>query len=176
MRVLTAAISVTDVDQFVADIDQIHRDIGPVIQAFDARYIACARQLERAVELARRAYEQDTAVADSPAIEILLYAAGRRQIDQALTIGVGPSTSIAVFVVDGSITTDETIGRQTELERDVESALCARFDCVKSDVKSNRDEEMIVSYYEISQAERDATDATLCDIVCERVALLDVRK
>jgi KEOPS complex subunit Cgi121 len=38
------------------------------------------------------------------------------------------------------------------------------------------DEERVRTYFDIGEREIGATDATLSDLVCERVALLDVEK
>lgn len=74
-----------------------------VVQALDGRYVACARQLERAVELAERSFARAENVADDPALEILLYAAGTRQIDRALELGVDAGTGpVAIVVVQAA--------------------------------------------------------------------------
>jgi len=88
MELLECRLAIDDLDSFVTEIGAIGDRHGVTIQAFDSRYIADRPHLERAVKLADRAIERGENVARDRAVEILLYAAGRRQIDRALEMGV----------------------------------------------------------------------------------------
>jgi KEOPS complex subunit Cgi121 len=92
---------VEDVDDFVAELDAIGDDCGCAVTALDARYVAGRRHLEAAVERANRAFAREDAIADDRGIEVLLYAAGRRQIERALEMGVSEGRWPVVVVVDG---------------------------------------------------------------------------
>ena len=166
MRVLEGRLEIDDIDSFVVDIGEIADSHDVTIQAFDARYVAGRRHLERAVELADRAIDRGENVARDRAVEILLYAAGRRQIDRALEMGVSEGENRAVVVVDGE---GDEVGA-VEALREM-SAFVAEEPTLGTD-----DEETIRSYFAITDAERAATDATLADLVRERVALLEVEK
>ena len=164
MRVVTGTATVDDVDGFVERLDAIGERHGCAIQAFDARYVAGREQLERAVALAERAFERGENVARDRSVEILLYAAGRRQIDRALEMGVDPGDSRVVVVIDG----DDEAG-----------AVAALGDAVAVEdwpPGAHTNADRIADFYGITDAERGATDATLAELVCERVALLDVEK
>ncbi|TQQ83834.1 KEOPS complex component [Halonotius terrestris] len=169
MRTVAAATTIDDLDDFLAEIDAISEATGTAIQCFDADYVAGDRHLRRAVELAARAREQGTAVAREPAVEILLYAAGRRQINQALEMGVDEGETDVVSVVSGG---DEAVAEQRV--RELLGASDASND--NDDSIPLGDEETIKSFFDIGDAELGVVDGELEDIVIERVALLDVEK
>lgn len=164
MRVLTGTTEIDDLDAFVAELGSVGDEHGCAIQAFDARYVAGPEQLERAVALANRATERGEAIARSRSVEILLYAAGRRQINRAFEIGIEEGGQEIVIVVDGK---DES-GAIGALSEHVESG-----DWEPGD---RADEGLIAEFYGITEAERTATDASLEELVCERVALLVVER
>ena len=166
MALLLCELAIDDLDAFLGALTQIGDRYGSTVQAFDARYVAGPKHLERALTLADRALDRGTNVARDRAVEVLCYAAGRRQIDQALELGVTEGDTRAVFLVDGP---DET-GSVRALEDTLS------FEAVDTPLPWGRDEALIESYFSITAAERAATDATLEDLVCERVALLEVEK
>ncbi|UWG46382.1 KEOPS complex subunit [Halanaeroarchaeum sp. HSR-CO] len=149
------------VDAFVAELDGASRP-GTAVQAFDARYVAGRRHLETAVEHANRSMERGENVADDRAVEILCYAAGRRQIEQALEMGLEPGTSSVLVVVDGP---DEK-----RVAEEVETVVAP------DDAFGQTDPNLIANYFDVTDPERAASDASLQSLVCERVALLDVEK
>jgi KEOPS complex subunit Cgi121 len=165
MDLLECRLVIDDLDAFVATLNEIGAEHGATIQAFDARYVADRRHLGRAVELADRAIDRGENIARDRAVEILLYAAGRRQIDRALEMGVSEGENRAAVLVDGG---DESSAlaavRDLEAFRDSETSLEAP------------GEDTLQSFFEIPDRERAATDASLADLVRERVALLEVEK
>ena len=106
--------------------------------------------------------ERGENIADDRAGEILCYAAGRRQIQQALELGIGDGTTPVLIVVDGPD----------------EEGVAERVASVISpgEAFGHLDESRIVDFFDISETERSVTDASLQSLVCERVALLDVEK
>ncbi len=165
MELLECRLAVEDVDAFVARLGEIGEAHGTTIQAFDARYVADRDHLARAVELADRAFARGEAVARDRAVEILLYAAGRRQIDRALEMGVSEGESEAVVLVDG--------GDEAGALEAVRGLAAFR---TEAPTIEEPDEERLHSFFGITDAELAATDATLAELVSERVALLDVEK
>ncbi|QSX00594.1 KEOPS complex subunit Cgi121 [Haloterrigena alkaliphila] len=181
MELLECSLSIDDLDAFVADLGEIGERHGVTVQAFDARYVADRAHLERAVELADRAVARGENVARDRAVEILLYAAGRRQIDRALEMGVDEGENRAVILVDGGGSTGNEGGRDGgDAEADETAALedLADLEAVVATgpTLAEADEETLCSYFEITDAERGATDASLSALVRERVALLEVEK
>ncbi|MFW5917620.1 MAG: KEOPS complex subunit Cgi121 [Halorubrum sp.] len=100
-RVVCGTAAVDDLDAFLASLDAIADGSGAVVQAFDADLVVSDDHLRAATRLAARAIARGEAVARDPGVEILLYAAGRRQIDRALAIGISEGERrIAVLVAD----------------------------------------------------------------------------
>ena len=163
MRLVEGRATVEDVDVFVDELGSIGEEYDCAVQAFDARYAAGRRHLEAAVKRANRAFERDDAIADDRAVEILCYAAGRRQIRRAIEMGVGEGENAVAAVVDGE---------------DEEGAVAAMREFLEPAevVGSARDEERIREFFDVTDAEVEATDASLEDLVIERVALLVVEK
>lgn len=164
MELLTGTTGIADLDAFVADLDSVGSAFDCAIQAFDARYIAGFDHLARAVTLANRASERGETIARDRSVEILLYAAGRRQIDRAFEIGVSEGEQAVVIVVDG------------EDEKGAIAALAELVEPADWTPGERADEARITEFYGIDDPERAATDASLEALVCERVALLVVER
>lgn len=173
MELLECRVDIADLDAFVARLGGIGERHGVTIQAFDARYVAGRGHLERAVELADRAIDRGENVARDRAVEILLYAAGRRQITRALEMGVSEGRNRAVILVDSG--TDGG-SRDEDAETAALETLRERIDPDPEPTLETVDEARLCEFFEITDAERGATDATLDELVCERVALLEVEK
>jgi KEOPS complex subunit Cgi121 len=164
MELVEGRATVEDVDGFVARLGTIGDEHGCTVQAFDAHYIVSRRHLERALTLADRARERGEAVARERAVEILLYAAGRRQIERALELGVDEGDQPVVVLV----------ASEGGDERDAASAIETLLD--SNATLGSFDEERVRAFFDIEERELAATDAGLAALVCERVALLDVEK
>ncbi|WP_327050669.1 KEOPS complex subunit Cgi121 [Halomicrococcus gelatinilyticus] len=187
MRLVEGVASVDDVDAFLTRLGDAAATDDCAVQAFDARYVTGRAHLEAAVEHASRAFERGENVARDRAVEILLYAAGRRQIDQALAMGVGEGEQPVVVVVDcgggdGDVEGAEAMANDaaaTAVEdaeaatADVVADLLTPAETLDSDVT---DRELVREFFGVTEAELAATDADLADLVRERVALLDVEK
>lgn len=167
MKLIEGYADVDDLDAFLDRLNAIAADHGVTVQAFDARYVVGRTHLEHAVELADRAIAREENVAHDREVEILLYAAGRRQIDDALTMGVSEGrTPVVVLVSD-----DGGDGA-------AEAAAAAAVDDLVDPgaTLAEADAELVRSFFDVTAAELDAVDGDLADLVVERVALLDVEK
>jgi KEOPS complex subunit Cgi121 len=161
MELVEGRADIADLDAFLEAIDGIGANTESRIQVFDARYVVDRTHLERAVELATRAQERDEMIARELAVEILLYAAGRRQIQDALTMGVSEGSCPVVAVVVGG---DEASARERLAERlDPESTLGAP------------DEDRLMDFFDITEGELGVT-GDLAPLVHERVAMLVVNR
>ncbi|AXR76394.1 KEOPS complex subunit Cgi121 [Natrarchaeobaculum sulfurireducens] len=178
MRVLECRLAVDDLDSFVADLGTIGERHGVTIQAFDAHYVADRDHLERAVELADRAIERGENIARDRAVEILLYAAGRRQIDRALEMGVGEGENRAVILIDAGPSDDADGDTDRETRAAAACEQVRGLDAIGSQEPTleRTDAETLCAFFDITEAERAATDASLSALVRERVALLEVEK
>ena len=173
MRVVEGYADVDDVDDFVAELDRVGSEFDCAVTALDARYVAGRRHLEAAVERANRAFTRDDAIADDRAIEILLYAAGRRQISRALEMGVGAGRGPVVVVVDAG----EGVSDDGEPGDEVAAAeaVAALLDPAEV-LGTERDEARLCEFFDVPDIELAATDASLEDLVVERVSLLAIEK
>jgi len=171
VRLVEGEVDVDDVDAFVAELDGIAAETGATIQAFDARYVVNRRHLERAVELADRAIDRGENVARDRAVEILLYAAGRRQITDALELGVSAGQNRVVVLVDSGEAADGT-----DAEADAAAALRSDVLDAVEPTLGEYDAERVRAYFDVGDAELDVVDGDLETLVLERVALLVVEK
>lgn len=169
MELVEGEATVEDVGEFVTWLDGIGDDYGCTVQAFDARAVVSRAHLARALELADRARERGEAVARDRGVEVMLYAAGRRQIDRALELGVreGRGPVVVVVAADGA---DDPV----QAERAAASAVAEEVD--PCETLGHYDLERVWSYFDITDVELAATDAGLETLVLERVALLDIEK
>lgn len=156
----------TDVEALLAALDGVAADHGVVAQAFDARYVADRDHLRRAVDLAARERERGENVADDPAMEVLLYAAGRRQIDRALAMGASAGDP-SVVVLAG-----EVEGADEASAADAVRAL----DSFDAAAVTPGDEPTLRDFFDVSEAELAAAAGDLVGLVHERVALLVVER
>jgi KEOPS complex subunit Cgi121 len=152
-----------DVESFVDDLAEIGSRHDVTVQAFDARYVVSRRHLERALELADRERARGAGIARDRGIEITLYAAGRRQIDRAMEMGVSPGGSPVVVLVDGP-------GAESAATAAVRELLPA------AETLGDYEERRVREFFDVGAAELDATDAGLEALVLERVALLVVER
>ena len=172
MRLIEGTVHVDDVDAFVAALDSIASEANATIQAFDARYIVGRRHLERAVELADRAIDRDENVARDRAVEILLYAAGRRQITDALELGVSVGNNRVVVLVDSA----EGVTDSDDTEADAATVVRSDVLDAAEPTLGDYDPERVCEYFDVNDAELDVVDGDLEALVLERVALLVVKK
>ncbi|MFC6615400.1 KEOPS complex subunit Cgi121 [Halopenitus salinus] len=191
-RFLVGTTSIDDLDAFLGRVRSIRRETGAVVQVVDARYVVSTTQLERAVARAERAFERGEEVARDHAVETLLYAAGRRQIDDALEMGVDEGETPAIGIAYAS-SEERNEGSSAADGVDVEVALDRLADLFadgaaldpddsaaptgsRERVAERTDEDRVRAFYDVSDRELAATDGTLADVIEERVALLDVEK
>jgi len=163
MRIVEGVLTISDLDAFVSRLGEIGEAHGVTIQAFDAHYIVDRAHLEKAVELADRAFERGENIADDRAVEILLYAAGRRQINRALELGVDTGECPAVIVVESG---DEAAAA---------NAVRALDGYESAETLGEYDPARVREWFDVGAAEL-GTGAGLSDVVRERVALLVVEK
>jgi KEOPS complex subunit Cgi121 len=173
MRLLRGRVG--EADALLEALRAVGEDHGVTVQAFDAGLVADDEQLRRAVALADRARERGEAIARDRAVEILLYAAGRRQIERALEMGVDDGGAAVVLV-------DDPDGEGTD-PTDTEATAVAAVRALEgfdsdpvADGDAGPDEARLCDFFDVGERERAATDASLAELVVERVALLVVER
>jgi KEOPS complex subunit Cgi121 len=169
MELVECETDIDDLDAFVDAVDDVAERFAVTVQAFDARYVVGRAHLERAVELADRAIDRDEAIARDRGMEILLYAAGRRQINRALAMGVSEGGVPAVILVDSPV-------EETGAERQAADAVRELSAVTPAETLGAYDTETVRDFFDITAAELDAADGDLSALVGERVALLTVEK
>lgn len=183
MEVVEGTARIDDVEAFLGKLDAVADEHGVTIQAFDARYVVGREHLERAVELATRAIDRGETIAREEGVEILLYAAGRRQINRALEMGVAEGEwPVVAVVVDtdrespGCDPADDesSAGDSTDRERAAAADLREHLD--PAETLGKYDEPRVCEFFGVTDGEREATAGDLADLVCERVALLVVER
>jgi KEOPS complex subunit Cgi121 len=96
--------TIKNIDLFVQKLLAFSKEEDLVIQACDARVIYGKDHLISAATHAKRAFQQGTNATNSLALEILLYAAGERQIQKAIQkIGVKKGKQQIVFILIDSL-------------------------------------------------------------------------
>ncbi len=164
MRVLERTAVVEDTDKYLTSLDNLRDEHGVIVQAFDARYVVSRLHVEEAVSKARRSFDRGENVADTVSMEVLLYAAGTRQIDVATRMGLRRGEHDAVFVVDGDGDKEE-------------AADAVRGMTYEADDFVYGDDERLLDFFGLTDEEVGAVGSDrLESLVLERVALLDVNK
>ena len=169
MLLVEGTATVEDVDEFLDTLAEVGDAAGCTVQAFDARYVAGQEHLRRAVELADRAFERGENVARDRRVEILLFAAGRRQIDRALEMGVDEGEGPTVVVVDSP-------GGDESAEKEVAERVRHLLEPAETLGIEHADREQVREFFEITDEELDAAAGDLQDLVLERVTLLVVER
>lgn len=181
MRVVEGRAEIDDIDEFVERIGEIAERHGVTVQTFDARYVADAAHLRRAVDHAARAIERGETIADDPGVEILLYAAGRRQINRALEMGVSTGDCPVAGVVVDCDAHDWRSDPSGTAERPATEDERAAAETLREELRpggtlNGTNDERLRSYFEITDRELAATEGTISDLIRERVALLVVER
>jgi KEOPS complex subunit Cgi121 len=178
MRLVEGRATVDDLDAFIGDLDAVADDFGCAVQTFDARYVVSREHLARALERTDRAFGRDENVARDRGVEVLLYAAGRRQIDDALAMGVSEDElPVVVLVAAGSRNggaNEAGDGDGDGVEDAAAGAVADRLE--PAETLGQFDPGRVREFFDVTDRELAATDGSLADAVLERVALLDVRK
>lgn len=168
-----------EINETEAFLEMANRDkpAGVEVQFFDADVVATWQHLYFAVLNALTAFKNRENISRSVAMETMLYASARRQIQKATQLlGIKPTSSnIAVLVVGGKL---EAV--QSALARISKRIGGQPDDSVLelSKKKKKKKMEKIKRVFEISEAEletvveRDDVEKALVDLVVEQVALL----
>ncbi len=178
-KLIAGKVRVSNVDDFLAVLKTIAHKYDVTIQAMNAELIAGEEHIKSAVKKALRAVERNRNITNDLSLEILLYAAGRRQIERALAMGVSESEGekrVAIVIVDASASGEkdlevvtEEVKRKIGIQEEPISELELEY---KGDKK-----EGIKKFFDITEAELKAVgESKLKQLVLERVAMLDVLK
>jgi len=167
ITVVGAQGTIKDIDDFLQEVNGFSQDNNMVIQAFNADVIYGKNHLVSAVDHAIRAIERKTNTANSLAMEILLYAAGERQLKLAIPkMGVKKGNANIAFVVVNDKKRDEKsideLLKDLSLERD--------------DKVLEGNEDTLKAFGLNDQAIKTVTKDKYGDLILEKVAMVDIIK
>ncbi len=151
------------VQAVITELESIGNCYDVTIQAFNSRYIVSRHHLERALVLADRERAKGEGIADDRGVEVLLYAAGRRQIDQAMELGIHDRETPAVVLCDGD-------GEEKRAAHAVRELM------EPADTLGAFDRGRVQDFFDISSRELSSTALGIESLVLERVALLVVER
>ena len=156
MKILEGVVEVRSVKDFLNNF----KDCVPVF--LDANYVVDRGHVEFALKKALKAWREGRRVAKTLSMEILLYCAGRRQISDAVEVGLKEGRNEVVVVLEEECL--EKLRRLGFEERPVLKLDDAKIERIKK-------------FFDISDEElRIAGVEKLSLLVRERIALFDVFK
>ncbi len=158
---------VTDVSHFLKELRDIATRNDVSIICLDRNAMAGQKHVTSAINHAFRSYQEGINVARSLEIEVLLYAAGTRQTSLTKPFGIHPGKNEAYLCIcppnkNASLELSSLVNEKNTEDWEAISEEKMR---VLQDLFAITKEELEVVGY-----------ARIQDLVCERVALLDVQK
>lgn len=162
IRTFEGKVFIEDKEIFLKWIKEIGRGKNLSIQALDADKLAGKEHLTFAIEKALHSFKKGTNIANDIAKEIMLYAAGTRQIKRATKIGVHDGWNNIVIVI---------VGDMIDLSAFDEITPC---NVLQYTVSKNG---ALVDIFNITELEIQACGVDkIKELVLERVALVDIMK
>lgn len=160
-------IFIEDIKVFLREIADKSKANGCIIQAINADRVAGEKHLQFAVSKALRAFRQGKNAAKDMGIEVMRYASGKRQIEEAFSMGVHEGQNNIVFVVMGksdAVSTCLELLKQMIISDDVIPYIPSKREEIILQFGITADEIVVVG------------EQMVPELVIERVALVDVLK
>jgi KEOPS complex subunit Cgi121 len=159
--------NIQNIDNLLDNIRKLSKKNNVSIQVFNADLIYGEKHLISAFEHADRAMNQKTNTTNSLEMEILLYAAGERQLKLAIPkMGViRGKSNLAIIVIDNDKKLDSIIDN-----------LLSEFNLIR-DNKVLEGDKNTLKKFGVKQKEIDTvTKAKYQDLILEKVAMVDIIK
>ena len=165
--------TIKNVDSFIQQLLQFSNEEHLVIQAFDATVIYSKDHLISAATHAKRAFLQGTNATNSLSLEILLYAAGERQIQKAIKkVGVKKGEQQIVFLITDSA---DQKGKKS-IDKAVIRRILKTFQLTTDEQELKADRETL-KRFGITEIELSTIpEEKYGDLILEKIALVDVIK
>ncbi|HWR62804.1 MAG TPA: KEOPS complex subunit Cgi121 [Candidatus Thermoplasmatota archaeon] len=173
ITVLGTRGTIKNIDTFVQQLLVFSKQEHLIIQAFDARLIYGKDHLISATTHAKRAFQQKTNATNSLALEILLYAAGERQIQKAIKkIGIKKGKQPIVFIITDSVNqkSNKTINKS------VVQRLLKTFQLTIDETLIKGDKSTLKRFGITDVELSTIPEEKYGDLILEKVALVDVIK
>jgi len=162
IQILEGTGFIENKEVFLKKIQEISTGKNLVIQAIDADKLAGKEHLTFAIEKAINSFKKGTNIANNLSKEILLYAAGTRQINRAVKIGVHNGWNNIAIVTVGEM-----------IDPSAFDEITPRNVLQYSESKNST----LMDIFNITEEEIEAVGADkIPELVVERVALVDVMK
>jgi KEOPS complex subunit Cgi121 len=165
IQILEGTVFIENKELFLKKIKEIketNAEKNLAIQAFDADKLAGKEHLTFAIEKAINSFKKGTNVANDLGKEIMLYAAGTRQINRAVKIGVHDGWNNIAIVAVGDLIDLSAFDEITPNN-------VLKYSGSKNSV--------LMDIFNITEEEIEAAGADkIPELVLERVALVDVMK
>ncbi len=162
IQILEGTIFIDDTEKFLQKLKKISKEQNIAIQALDADKLAGEEHIRFAVEKAIDSFKAGKNIANDLAKEIMLYAAGTRQINKAMRLGVHNGKNNIALVAVG------------------EAPDISAFNEITSQPVLHYDEsknKALMDIFNITKEEIEAVgEDKIPELVLERVALVDVIK
>ncbi|MCL7416170.1 MAG: KEOPS complex subunit Cgi121 [ANME-2 cluster archaeon] len=168
IQIISGTININNLPGFLKQLADIGEQHHITVQAVNADLLTGSRHLMFAVEKAIRSFGSGKNIANNLGMEIMLYAAGSRQIERALELGVRLGDNRIALVLAGDNGTDEVAVYVSGLLDTVDPTVMEYSDAKKKE---------ILEFFSITSDELDAVDEEhIPELVLERVALVDISK
>ena len=157
-------IEIDDPGRYLMKVKQISSRSGVHIILFNAEMMAGLHHVCSALKHAFRAFDQGTAISNSPEMEALLYASGTRQCRSGLRFGIHPGKNRVYLCV--------CPGERKALDDLLEDGEIAHEDW---NILSPEKVEHLMDLFGITPEELEVSGRDrVTDLILERVALLEV--
>ncbi len=164
IQILEGTVFIENVNEFLHKIKKISKEKDITIQALDADKIAGEGHIRLAVKKAIDSFGAGSNIANELSKEIMLYAAGTRQISRAMRLGIhAGQNNIALVAVGKNLDLSE-LSEFNEIT--IKPVLCAE-----------SKKEVLMEIFNITKEEIEIVgNERIPELVLERVVLLDVIK
>ncbi len=153
-----------DVEIAIKKLSEFCKENSLIGQIFDADLVFGEEHLIVAYEHAKRAFEERRNICKTIEMEMLLYASGRRQINEAISLIGAKKEGNYAFFVHGKIEREKLIDFISQLNLEIDQSVI--------DFRMEK-----LNKFGISEKEIIATDEKFHkDLIFEKIALLDVIK
>ena len=173
IMVIGAYGTIKNIDLFLQQLLTFSKKENLVIQALDAAVVYGKNHLISATRHAQRAFEQRTNATNNLALEILLYAAGERQIQKAITkMGVKKGKQTIAFVLV------DPLKRKPDAKRYAAGVdqLLRMFHLTSDDKVLEGDKDTLKRFGITDQELHTLPESKYSSLILEKVALVDVIK
>ncbi|MFA4935804.1 MAG: KEOPS complex subunit Cgi121 [Candidatus Methanoperedens sp.] len=162
IQILQGTIFIEDKEKFLQKLNKISKDKGIVLQAIDADKLAGEEHIRFAVKKAMNSFKAGRNIANDLAKEIMLYAAGTRQINRSMKLGVHNGENNIALVAIGEVIDLSAFNEITPKP-------VLQYNSSKNNV--------LLEIFNITEEELKARgEEKIPELVIERVALVDVMK